>query len=133
MADDKAWRFCVVGNIKKQHLGEEQIILYGTKAFVGGTKVYISDETFGLNDGRISVMGLNRFRRYAVESVPIDLIENVRLQRVFKPGVLAVMDGLAVTDGWRWKGRTTEDRKTLEAFVENWGKYQSYPDSNVDY
>lgn len=128
MADDKAWRFCVVGNIKKQHLSEEQIVLYGTKAFAGGAKVYISDKTLGLNDGMVSVIGLNRFRRYAVERVQIDLIENVRLQRVFKPGVLAVMDSLVATDGWRWKGRTAEERRTLEAVVENWGKYQSYPD-----
>lgn len=125
MTDDKTWRFCVVGNIKKQHLGEGEVVLYGTRAFAGGTKVYIYDETLGLNDGKITVVGLNRFRRYAVESVPIDLIENVRLQKIFKPGVLAVVDGLASMDGWNWKGRTAEDKRTLEAFVDNWSKYQS--------
>ena len=35
------WRFGVVGNIVKQHLDNEGIIRYGTKAFTGGTKVYI--------------------------------------------------------------------------------------------
>lgn len=108
MNENKACRFCAVGNIKKQHVENEEV-LYGTIAFVGGAKVCICDATLGLNDGLISVVGLNRFRRYAVESVPIDLIENLRLQRIFKLGVLEVMDGLTATDGWIWRGKTAED------------------------
>lgn len=124
MNDNKAWRFCAVGNIKKQHIENEKV-LYGTKAFVGGAKVYICDATYGLNEGMISVMGLNRFKRYAVEKVPINLIENVRVQRIFIPKVLEVMDGLTFMDGWVWRGRTAEDRRMLETFVENWNINQS--------
>ena len=39
--DDKCWRFCAVGNIVKQHLDENGIVRYGTKAYVGGTRVII--------------------------------------------------------------------------------------------
>lgn len=37
------WRFGVVGNIVRQHLDDKGIIRYGTKAFCGGTKVYIRE------------------------------------------------------------------------------------------
>ena len=114
------WRFCVVGNIKVRHKDETGKVLYGTKAFSGGTKVYIDDRTWGLNDGHISVIGLNRFGRYTVESIPVDLVENVRAQRVFKPKVLKIMRYLEAMDGWPWRGRTAEDRKAVKAFVEKW-------------
>ena len=112
------WRFCAVGNIKIQHTDENGKILYGTKAFSGGTKVYIDDKTQGLNDGCVSVIGLNRFGRYAVECIPLDLIENVRLQRIYKPTVLKIMDHLEYLDGWIWRGRTVADRKEITAFVK---------------
>ena len=118
------WRFCVVGNIKAQHTDETGKVLYGTKAFSGGTKVYIDDKTWGLNDGRISVIGLNRFGRYTTESVPVGLIENVRIQRVFKPKVLEIMNYLEIMDGWPWRGRTAEDRKAVKTFVEKWNSSQ---------
>lgn len=114
------WRFCVVGNIKAYHTDENGKILYGTKAFAGGTKVYIDDTTWGLNDGRITAIGLNRFGRYTTESVPVDLIENVRFQRIFKPKVLEVMQNLEIMEGWLWRGRTAEDRRAVKAFVEKW-------------
>ena len=114
------WRFCAVGNIKPQRTDENGKILYGTKAFSGGTKVYIDDRTWGINDGHISVIGLNRFGRYTTESVPVDLVENVRAQRVFKPKVLEIMYFLETMDGWPWRGRTAEDRKAVKIFVEQW-------------
>ena len=114
------WRFCVVGNIKVRHKDGTGKVLYGTKAFSGGTKVYIDDRTWGLNDGHISVIGLNRFGRYTVESVPVDLVENVRAQRVFKPKVHEIMRYLEAMDGWPWRGQTAEDRKAVKAFVEKW-------------
>ena len=119
------WCFCVVGNIVEKHLAEDGTNLYGTRAFVGGTKVYIYDLSFNLNKGMVSVIGLNRYRRYAVESVPICLIENVRVQRVFKPKVLQIMKSLALTDGWMWRGRTAEDKRELISFTEEWKGYLS--------
>lgn len=116
--NDNVWRFCLVGNIKFQHSDEEGNTLCGTKAFVGGSKVYIDDRTWGYGNGKADVIGLNRFHRYAVESVDIDLIENLRVQRIFKPKVLEIMQHLESLDGWLWRGRTAEDRRMLESFVE---------------
>ena len=114
------WRFCAVGNIKAQHTDDNGKVLYGTKAFRGGTKVYIDDRTWTLQSAHVSVIGLNRFHRYTVESVPVNLIENVRAQRVFKPTVLGIMDYLEALDGWPWRRWTEEDRNAINAFVEMW-------------
>ena len=43
MSETKNWRFCVVGNIISQHIDADGKLLYGSKAFSGGTKVYIDD------------------------------------------------------------------------------------------
>lgn len=120
MDTNSNWRFCAVGNIKARHTDESGTVFHGTKAFSGRTKVYLNDRTQGLNAGRISVIGLNRFGRYTVESVPCDWIECVRVQRVYKPKVLEKMHDLEVLDGWTWRGRTAEDRKAVKAFVEAW-------------
>lgn len=112
---NKNWRFCAVGNIKAKHTCENGKVLYGSKAFSGGTKVYIDDKTLGVNSECVSVIGLNRFGRYTTESVSVNLIENVRAQRIYKPVVLR-----EVLDGWRWRGRTAEDRKAVKAFAEMW-------------
>ena len=124
MIETNNWRFCVVGNIIAQHIDADGKILYGSKAFSGGTKVYIDDLTYSLNQGRVSVIGQNRFGRYVVESVPNDLIENVRAQRIFKPVVLRIMGYLEFMDGWTWRGRTAKDKKEVYAFVEMWKNQQ---------
>ena len=118
--DNSNWRFCVVGNIVKEHTDENGNVFYGTKAFAGGTKVYIDDRTYLLNKGFVNVIGLNRFKRYAVEQVSVTLIENVRAQRVYKPTALKIMDYLEACDGWVWRKRTTDDKRAVKAFVEKW-------------
>ena len=118
--EDKEWRFCVVGNIVKQHQGEDGNAYYGTKQFVGGTKVYIADYHTNWIERTVSVIGLNRFHRFEMERISIDLIENVRVQTVFKPKVLQIMRGSAIIDGYHWRGRTAEDRRTVEAYVKEW-------------
>ena len=118
--ENNNWRFCAVGNIKAQHQDEGGNILYGTKAFRGGTKIYIDDRSWGRNAGHVRVIGLNRDTKYAIESVSIELIENVRIQRVYQPTVLKIMEYVESTDGWEWSGRTAQDRKELKAFIELW-------------
>ena len=125
MSETNSWRFCVVGNIIAQHTDADGKILYGSKAFSGGTKVYIDDLTYNLNRGQVNVIGQNRFGRYVVESVSINLIENVRAQRVYKPVVLRIMDHLEVIDGWIWRGRTAKDRKEVNEFVNMWESHGS--------
>ena len=122
--EEKVWRFCVVGNIVKQHQDADGNVCYGTKAFTGGTKVYIADDTLDWSRGTVKVIGLNRFRKYELIRMPISQIENVRLQRVFKPKVLEIMDGTGCWDGWFWRERTAEDRRTLEALIKSWDEHQ---------
>lgn len=119
------WRFCVVGNIVKKHTDEDGNVFYGTKEFTGGTKVYLDDRSYLLERGLVSVIGLNRFKRYAVEIVPVELIENVRAQRIYKPTVLKIMDHLESFDGWPWRKRTADDKRAVKAFVEKWERNNS--------
>ena len=116
------WRFGIVGNIKAQHLGESGEILYGTKCFSGGTKVYISDITLDMEDRTISVLGRNRYGHYVTERIPLELIENVRVKRIFTPKVIEIMNYLKLIDGWEWRGRTGEDRRAVKEFVRTWDK-----------
>jgi len=50
--------------------------------------------------------------------VDVTLIENVRLQRVFKPTVLKIMDHVEQMDGWKWRERTAQDKKEIKTFVK---------------
>ena len=90
------------------------------KPFVGERKYISMTEVGGLNAGHVRVIGLNRYTKYANESVSIELIENVRIQRVYQPTVLKIMEYVESTDGWEWSGRTAQDRKELKAFIELW-------------
>lgn len=120
MKTNKTWRFCVVGNIIDEHIGKNGEVFHGTKKFRRGAKVYIDDRTWELNDGKITVIGLNRFKHYEIDSVDVSLIENVRLQRVFNPTVLKIMDHVEWMDGWQWRERTAQDKREIKAFVEMW-------------
>ena len=68
----------------------------------------------------VSVIARNRFGRYAIESVPVSLIENVRTQRIYQPRVLEIIDHEEVMEGWTWWKRTSADRKAAKAFVNAW-------------
>ena len=114
------WRFGVVGNIVRQHLDDKGIIRYGTKAFCGGTKVYIDGKHWTKENETVEVIGLNRFRRYAIESVPVELIENARCPKIYKPTVLKIMSSVENCDGWFWWDKTAEDRRETEAFIKEW-------------
>lgn len=116
------WRFCVTGNIIEKHCDSDGNIFYGTKAFRGGTKVYINDKHLGPESTDAFVIGMNRFKRYVFDVVPLDLIENVRLQRVFKPQILQMIEHDERWEGGIWRERTADDRKGATAFVEQWQK-----------
>lgn len=114
------WRFCVMGNIRRSHTGEDGCEYYGSKAFSGGTKVYLDGRLRQPSDGSFSVIGRNRFGRYVVERVSLSLIENIRAGRVFQPQVLDLMWKLERLDGWVWWGRSSADRRDTERFVREW-------------
>ena len=117
MENEKKWRFCVAGNIVKSHLDEEGITRYGTKAFTGGTKVYLEGDVCNERDV-VLVIGQNRFGRYALESIPLTLIENIRAQQVFKPTVLKIMEYTEAMEGYCWYGRTVDDKRAAKALAE---------------
>ena len=117
--DEAKWRFGVVGNIVSEHTDDNGNVYYGTKAFTPGTKVYINGKFWDYQRTDISVIGRNRFGRVVLETVPINLIENIRTQRIYTPQVLEIIDYLRVIDGWEWWERTTADRKDAEFFVKN--------------
>ena len=112
------WRFGVVGNIVSEHTDENGHVYYGTKAFAPGTKVYIDGKHWAPERADVSVIGRNRFGRVVMEKVPINTIENIRTQRIYKPRVLEIIEHLRVMDGWEWWNRTAADRKETEKFVK---------------
>jgi len=126
---EQLWKYAVAGNIKKSHIDENGILRYGTSAFKGNTKVYLCGRLLAgripdENRKEISVLGLCRGRRYYVDSVPIDLIENVRLTRVYKPTVLKIMSDWEFADCW-WSNTQDEYNDAL-AFVKHWNeKYKT--------
>ena len=52
----------------------------------------------------------------------MELIENIRLQKVYKPSVLEIMDYLENMDGFIWRGSSVDDRRSLETFIKEWMK-----------
>ena len=116
--DEAKWRFGVVGNIVSEHTDDDGNVYYGTKAFTPGTKVYINGKFWDHQRTDVSVIGINRFGRIVLETVPINLIENIRTQRIYKPQVLEIIDYLRVIEGWEWWERTAADRKDTEKFVK---------------
>ena len=68
------------------------------------------------------IVHINRFGRFIFESVPVDLIENVRVKTVFEPKVLELMEADEVCEGMEWLGRTKADKRRAEQFVEMWNR-----------
>ena len=118
---EKLWRYAVAGNIKKTRIDENGILRYGTSAFKGNTKVYLCGRLWDErlpdeNKTHISVVGLSRGGRYYVDYVPIELIENLRLTRVYQPQVLEIMSNFEFSHCW-W-GNTQEERDDASAFLK---------------
>ena len=117
---EKLWRYAVAGNIKKTRIDENGILRYGTSAFKGNTKVYLCGRLWDErlpdeNKTHISVVGLSRGGRYYDDYVPIELIENLRLTRVYQPQVLEIMSNFEFSHCW-W-GNTQEERDDASAFL----------------
>lgn len=123
------WRYAVVGNIKKTRIDENGILRYGTAAFKGNTKVYLCGRLWDErlpdeNKTEISVLGLSRAGRYYFDRVPINLLENLRITRVYKPAVLELMSNFEYCEGW-W-GNTQKERDDASAFLKRLkGKYET--------
>lgn len=108
-------KYCVVGNIVMTRIDENGIERYGTAAFPGGRKVYISRRLW---DRGVVVMGLNRHKsRYAEEVVPLDCLENIRPSRTFSPQIIEhMMNTEEYPDVW-WRYKE-EDKIGSEEYAD---------------
>ncbi len=118
MSEKKAWKYCVVGNIVQERVDENGIPRHGTAAFRGGAKVFLCGKGFDFSSIIISVLGLTRGKRLQVIDTPMAHIENLRIQKTYRTGVLAIMNDWEFRDQW-WED-TEEDKKDAEAFIEKW-------------
>ena len=116
--EKKAWKYCVIGNVVKTHVDDNGVLRYGTSSFAGGKKVYLCGVFWDFSRDTIPVIGLCRGKRYLVQDVPVNLIENVRCSRAYNPAVLEIMNNFEFWDCW-W-GDSKEDKKATEEFVEKW-------------
>lgn len=112
------WVFGVVGNVAKSHKDENGNVYYGTKAFKPGTKVYILPEPCEEKIVWTVVIGLNRFGRYVVESVPLNLIIDIKTQRIYNPKVIDFIRYLKVVEGFQWCERTVDDKKRAKLYAK---------------
>ena len=115
------WIYAVAGNIKKTRIDKNGILRYGTGTFKGNTKVYLSghlwDERLPMeNKKEIAVLGLSRNGKYYFTNVPIELIENLRVTKIYKPKILELMSNHEYRECW-W-GNTQEDKDDATAFLE---------------
>lgn len=115
---DGDWRYSAVGNITRTHIDEQGVLRYGSRAYRGGTKVYLCGKFWSKECGTIGAVGLNRYKRYEFSDVSPDLIENVRCQRVYKPAVLTLMNDWEFSDTW-W-GKSAEDKADVQRFADYW-------------
>lgn len=110
------WKYCVIANIKQEHIDSDGIKRFGCKYFPGRRKVYLSNR-YWKAAREITVMGLNRWKsKYILESVPLDLLENIRCKRTFKPRVVELMNDWEFKDLW-WTN-AYEDGLDAKAFAE---------------
>ena len=110
------WRWVLVGNIVDGHeVGEEKILRHGTKHFSPGTKVICAPAQWGDGYENIVVIGKQRKSFHYIELVMSSLlVENFRLQKVYKPEILKIM--AAERKGGYW-GNTDKDRDDILSMV----------------
>ena len=118
--ENQSWRFGVVANITEFHTDKDGTVYRGTKPFTAGTKVYLAGKDWDTTREDMSVIGRNRFGKIVLEHIPVDCLENIRTQRIYKPVVLEIIAYLEAIEGWGWWARTSADRKETKKFVENW-------------
>ena len=124
MSEETNWKYCVVGNIVKTHHDEDGTLRYGTLTFIGGRKVYLCGKYWDSSDNTITVIGLNRGKRYQVQEVNVALIENVRSSKVYRPKIIEIMSDFEFCDSW-W-GNKAEDKEDALDFIKRWNSRAEY-------
>lgn len=118
---EQKWRYCLVGNIVERHeFGEEKDLRIGSKQFSPGAKVYIAPANWGDGYEKVIVIGCPRKMKGYIEVVTkCDYIENFRLQKVFKPCILKIMD----ESKYVWWKNTEEDKERINRLIETLDKH----------
>ena len=122
MEGKQNWTYCVVGNIKKTHYKKDGTLRYGTAAFTGGTKVYLSGRIWDRTRDHINALGITRGKLLEVIWTDVSLIENLRCQKVFNPAIIEFMDLHEYRTGW-W-GKSKSEKADAEAFAKWWNEKQ---------
>lgn len=114
--DEQGWQWCLVGNIVEEHeYGENHEIRRGNKQFYPNTKVYVNLVYGGMGHERILVIGTPRHsRKYIGIVIARRHVVNFRLQKVYKPAVLKLMNQSI----WDWWGNTDSARDNIIGALE---------------
>lgn len=107
--DQTKFIWCLIGNIVDEHTsGTDKEIKHGTKHFSPNTKVYCFPTLWGDGYENIKVIGRHRkISRNVCMVIPAKLITNWRLQKVYRPYVLNVMQS---QHGWT---NSDKDKETI--------------------
>lgn len=109
-------KFCVAANVVRERTEEDGTIRHGTPAYPGGRKVYVAKH-LRLDPDVVCVLGMNRFKKYVYNYIPLGWIENVRPDKTFNLHLLTLMrDNFENFDMW-W-GYREEDRQGVALFAE---------------
>ena len=110
-------RWCLVGNIVKNHVsGEQKEMLLGTKQFQPGARVFVAPFQWGDGGEKVIVIGVPRHTKQYIEVIMQSVyITNYRLKRVYAPTILKKME----MSKFQWWGDTEQDKAQILQFVEN--------------
>ena len=113
---EQEWQWCLVGNIKEVHeYGEGHELRYGNKQFRPGAKVFVNLVYGGMAHEHILVIGIPRHASHYIEIViRRDVVENFRLQKVYKPEVLNRIKH----SQWDWWGDTDSAQDEIIRVLE---------------
>ncbi len=108
--EDENFIYCLVGNVVPCHYyGVDKKIIRGTNLFLANAKVYVFPRIRDYPQSRARVIGLSRNKkRYIFTRMPIRLITNWRLQKVYKKKIIEIM---AENHGWT---NSEEDKAIIQ-------------------
>ena len=120
---EQPWRWCLVGNIVNSHkYGESKDVMIGTKHFQPGAKVYMAPPNWGDGYENIVVIGCpRRSKRYIEIITKSEYIKNCRIQKVYKPFILKMMDN----SRFRWWNDSEDDQKNIQSMIESMNTFRS--------
>lgn len=122
---ERQWKYAVVGNVIRNRIDEHGVLRHGTKEFPAGAKLYLYGKFWNETFKNISAIGLDRHKRYRVVDLPVEYIENLRIQKVYKLSVLRIMNDFEFEQGW-WDN-SLEEKNNAEYFIKKWNNKENFP------